>query len=168
MSDFKRKLFLALISTVVYTAAFNQPAAAYLKALKYIKHQNTDKNMVVSDTIIHLPFSNFDREISKIWNKNTNAVMNLLDSVDNAQEHQTFVLDKFKNLKITGKEPTQIVYFSNFYSFMVIGEIMQLKDRWGRLSHRSQASFNQSTQYLFVFDEKYKLKKVFEIKIAYD
>jgi hypothetical protein len=96
---------------------------------------------------------------AKIWNKNTNAVMNLLDSVDNAQEHQRFVLDEFRNLKIAGKEPVQIVYFSNFYSFMVIGEIMLLKDRWGRLSHGSQASFNQSTQYLFVFDEKNALKK---------
>jgi hypothetical protein len=65
MCIFNRKLFLVLLSTIVYTVAFSQPAAAYLKALKYIKHQNAGKNMVVSDTIIHLPFSDFDREISK-------------------------------------------------------------------------------------------------------
>jgi hypothetical protein len=36
--------------------------------------------------------------------------MNLLDSVDNAQEHQTFVLDNFKNLKPVKNLPGLFIF----------------------------------------------------------
>jgi hypothetical protein len=148
--------------------SFGQNAIAYRKALKYIANQNAGKNMVVSDTIIHLPFHNFTEQVCKLWDKNSNVVHDVLDSVDHAQGNQKFVLNEFKNLKFVGKGPTEIIYFSTFFSFMVIGEIIKQKNKKGVVSHDVNSGFNESTQYLFIFDKKYSLKRVFKIRLAYD
>jgi hypothetical protein len=148
--------------------SFGQNAIAYQKALKYITNKNAGKNMVVSDTIYHLPFHNFTEEICNIWGKDNDFVSGRLDSVDRVQENKKFVLNEFKNLKFVGKEPTEIIYFSNFYSLMVIGEIIERKNKKRGVSHDAQTGFNESTQYLFIFDKKYSLKRVFKIRLAYD
>jgi len=168
MKNFKKSFLVTVMLAVIHSPLFSQPASAYLKALKYITDQNEGKQMVVSDTIIHLPFHNFTAEICTMWEKNNRIVHDILDSIDNAQENQKFVLNEFRGLKLCGKGPKEIIYFSNFYSFMVIGEILVQQNKKRGLNHDAQTGFNESTQYLFIFDNKYSLKKVFKITMAYD
>jgi len=149
-------------------SSFGQNAVVYLKALKYITNKNAGKSIVVCDTIIYLPFHNFTEEICKVWGKTSDIVHDVLDSIDRNQGNRKVVLNEFKNLKFAGKEPTTIVYFSNFYSFMVIGETIEQKNKKYGLSHDAQTGFNESIQYLFLFDKKYSLKRVFKIRLAYD
>jgi len=167
MRYFRRFFFLFVVGTIIQTPSFSQTTSAYLIALKYIVNKNAGKSIIVSDTIIHLPFHDFAAQICKLWNRDCNGVHDVLDSLDQAEENRKTVLNEFKNLKFNGREPTQIVYFSNFYSLMVIGEVIEQNKKHG-LSHEVQTGFNQSTQYLFVFDKRYSLKKVFKIKLAYD
>ncbi len=167
MRYLKRFLFLVVAWAIIQTSAFSQTTSAYLAALKYIVSDNAGKNIIVSDTIIHLPFHDFAKQICKLWNKDCDSVRDFLYSLDQAEENQKTESNEFKNLKFKGKGPTEIVYFSNFYSFMVIGEIIELNKKRG-LSHDAQTGFNESTQYFFVFDQKYLLKKVFKFKYIYD
>jgi hypothetical protein len=168
MKNLKKTFFVVAIFTIIHPPLFGQNVTGYLKALKYITNENAGKRIIVCDTIIHLPFHNFTEQISELWHKNSSIVNHILDSIDHAQGQEKFILPEFKNLRFAGKKPTEIIYFSNFYSFMVIGEVIEQENGKRGLGHDVNTGFNESTQYLFIFDEKYSLKKVFKVRVAYD
>jgi len=168
MKDFKRAIILIAPILLLYTPSFSQDSSEYIKALYYIIKQNPDKNIVVSDTIIHFPFTIFSKHISEIWGKNRDVVSDTLYKVDQEQEKLEFELNEFKNLQFPGSGPTQVIYFSNFYSSMVIGEILEKRISKHGLNHDAQTGFNESTQYLFLFDEKHAIKRVFKELYIYD
>jgi hypothetical protein len=169
MKNFNIKLILTLSFAILfYSNLFGQNNTGYLTALKYIADDNHGKRILVSDTIIHLDFSNFWDRIDSLHAGKREALVRSLDSLDHARENQQFVLKEFKGVKFDGNGPTYVMFFSDFYEGMVIGEIMPQKNKKHPFMHNAQASFNEATQYLFIFDKKYKLKQVFKGRIAYD
>jgi hypothetical protein len=153
----------------VNNTLWGQNTLPYLRAFKYIKDHNRGEYIVVSDTITYLELSRFAQQIAKIENReNDNKLMLTLDSIDQTRKHHEFVLKDLKSLSVIGEGPVQIVYFSDLYKHMLIGEILEQVPGERNLGHRKQTSFNKAKQYLFVFDQKLAIKNVFEIMIQYD
>jgi hypothetical protein len=169
MRDFKLWLTLSLLFTALLCSDMSaQNTTAYRKALKYIVDDNHRKKISVSDTIISIGFSNFWDRIDSLYGGNTDTLFHTLDSLDHAKETQQFVLKEFSGVKFDGGGPVYDIFFSGLYKNMLIGEIMIQKSKKHPLNYNAQASFNEAVQYLFIFDEKHILKKVFKQKMAYD
>jgi len=144
--------------------------SGYVRALKYIESSNKGHHILVSDTVIRLDFTSFTEELDSLQSKqNHTTTIDLLDSVDQSNSRCQKFMPILKGQKQRGLGNTKIIYFSPFYKNMVVGEILDRKnDGWSGPGHREQAGFNESTQYLFIFDEKYRIQKVFKIRMAYD
>jgi len=163
-------LFFVLTSVKAQLEQQSPRDSAYVIALKYIEGLNKGHRILVSDTIIRLNFVDFSEELDSISdNHNHNKTIDLLDSVDQSNNSCQKFMPILKGQKQRGLRKTKIIYFSPLYKNMVIGEILDGHDvgLYG-ISHREQAGFNESTQYLFIFDEKYRIQKVLRARIAYD
>lgn len=160
------KLCLTSLLFAISHSLFGQEASVYFKAFSYIQKHNREAHLVVSDTIIHLDFSNFNEQIAKLRNQSARKTVAILDSIDQARENKKFAMKELADLRVHKNGPVQIVYFSDLYDNMLIGEVLEQKS--GSRSHSSQASFTQVKEYLFIFDKKFVLKKIFTAQIAYD
>jgi len=143
-----------------------QNKTAYCKAFKYIKGQYQNKHIIVIDTLAHLDLSGFYQEISLKWGKTTDETIRILDSLDHSQIEFKKKYRGVSHLEIKGTEPTKLVYFSEFYDNMLMVEVMNRKKN-GSLNHNKQSTFNQSKQYLFLFNKK-RIKKVFVKDVQYN
>ena|ERR1700759_216372 len=143
----------------------------YLRALKYIVNSNKQKNILVSDTLVPLHFATFSKDLDTFYiNQKHPKFYDLLDSVDQAKDTSERFCPVLKNKQSKHKGKTEIIYFSPVYDHMLIGEILERQyfKKWYGLNHHAQAGFNQSMQYLFIFDKKYNIQKIFKATIAYD
>ena len=163
-------LFFGFTSLKAQLEHNNLRDSGYTRALKYIESSNKGHHILVSDTIIRLDFTFFNEELDSLPNnRNHRKTIELLDSVDQSNDNCQKFMPILKGQKQRGLRKTKIIYFSPFYKNMVVGEILDRQtDGWSGLSHNEQASFSESTQYLFIFDEKYRIQKVFKIRVAYD
>ncbi|MGZ3776527.1 MAG: hypothetical protein ACXVI9_02740 [Mucilaginibacter sp.] len=162
-------LLILIISFISQSVLFGQTETrGYQKALKYILNDNKGKNILISDTITHLSYFSFGEQIDTVWGTNSNITSHILDSVDHARENYKSVLVQFKGTRLGAITSAYIIFFSDFYSNMVIGEIMPLKSKRHIYSHHAQSLFNKADRYLFVFDKNYSLKKVFKTTAFYE
>jgi len=70
-------------------------------------------------------------------------------------------LDFLKEFRAKGEKPVRLIYFSKVsMGNILVAEIMP-KKAGVNLSHDDQSLYNECVQYLFVFDESGKIKRVF-------
>jgi hypothetical protein len=171
-----KKIFWCLPTIILALSCFGQQNEsnyaenkAYLRALAYIFKQNKDKTILVSDTTVSLNFRTFSTRLDTFYKrKGPTRTYDIFDSIDLSNAKRKLFLAILKDRKRKRNGVPNIVYFSPFYNHMIIGEILESVDNKFGLNYNLQADFNSATDYLFVFDKKYKLKKVFETKIQYN
>ncbi len=154
---------------------FHRKPSAYHTAFNYIAALNKNTPLVVIDTTVNLSIFSFFNELNETWHLKRQALVMKADSLDKAHNKHG---NKIKGLENLGK-PTinngRVLYFSALMDTLLVAEIIPIKNHsipslgvQVDLSYRSQAFFNSSTKYLFVFDRNRRLKRVYQQKMLYN
>src|ERR1700748_1440793 len=78
--------FLILISANLFAQNNKQ---LYKTAFSYIREQNSESELVVVDNHAYLRLGQFSEDLSKLWKKGQLTTINLLDSIDAANEKKS-------------------------------------------------------------------------------
>jgi hypothetical protein len=157
-----KKMLLLAIAVCTCQGLFAQPQNLYAAAFHYIKGINTTRELFTVDTTVNFPLYGYRNELSAYWRKSRQTTDNLVDSADWENENNlNSQLDFLKELKAKGEKPVHLIYFSKVsMGNILIAEIMP-KKAGVNLRHEDQSLYNDCIQYLFIFDENGKIKKVF-------
>jgi len=157
----KKALVLA-VAIFLCQCAFSQSENLYQTAFRYVRDLNKGRELFAGDTLVSFPLYAYKDELSGYWHKTGDATETIADSSDWDSEADKIVqLDFLKQLRTKGAKPAHIIYFSRVcLGNLLIAEAMPEKHD-ANLSHEDQAAYNNCTQYLFIFDENGKIKKVF-------
>ena len=139
-----------------YSIAFN-----YIKGLPELE----SKCLYVSDTIVHLDLTNFWEELSK-ETENKEALLFKLDSIDNSRKLDDYYMSSLRNLN-EQSDCNYTLFFSEVYENILLAEVL---DNKGNLNanHYQLTAFNNSKIFLFKFNEKKEIVKVYSKELQYD
>jgi len=157
-----KKILILSIAVCICQGLFAQSKNLYSAAFHYIKGINTSKELFTVDTTVNFPLYGYRNELGVYWHKSRQATDNLVDSIDWDNENNlNSQLDFLKEFRAKGEKPVRLIYFSKVsMGNILVAEIMP-KKAGVNLSHDDQSLYNECVQYLFVFDESGKIKRVF-------
>jgi len=155
---------MLVISLIVNNSAAQQ-RQIYLQSYNYIKTHNGSCSIFVVDTIVNIDIAPFSGLLSKEWMKNSSHTMEIIDSLDNIKiSHKKY---QFLNRFNTNNKSTKIIYFSNFRGGLLVADVFDEK-LISNLNYHKQTQYNQSERYLFIFNKRNKIRKVFRLKMQYN
>ena len=167
MNGFILSLIALLIFNGCNTSINESMDEYYNTAFNYIKNLSEleSKCLSVSDTIVHLDLTNFWEELSEEM-ENKEALLFKLDSIDNSRKLNDYFMSSLRNLNAQS-DCNYTLFFSEVYENILLAEAL---DNKGNLSanHYQLTAFNNSKIFLFKFNEKKEIVRVYSKKLQYD
>lgn len=176
MKRFLLLLGLLLFYICIKSQDINQDVCKYKKAYNYLFNDSilfnglkpTEINSIVCDSIIYIHKIMFYKQYKEEGEVDRN-VFKRVEELDNSRWHSPIFSISISNIfpikKI--KNPLFILYFSKVENNILFCEIMPLHNL-STYSYFENSYFNQSYQYMFIFDENDSIKNVLKEKVAYN
>ena len=145
-------------------------SAKYSCAYKFIKN-TTDKRIKVSRCIVDLDRWVFPFDSLSDLPKEKNALMAFVERKKNGRNEDYFS-DEIAAQTFDVKKPQNILYFSQIEDNMLVACLLPFDKRRHRMKDIDRIDiicrFNESENFLFVFDDNNKIKKVIKVLVNYE
>ena len=145
--------------------------AKYRCAYNYVKKNTAAKKIKVSRCIVDLSRWEFSIDSLEDYPEDKKALMASVEQI-NKERNEDFFSDEIATLTSDVKRPQNILFFSPVADNMLVACLLS----FDRRRHRKRdidkfdviSRFNESEEFLFIFDEDNKIKKVIKAFIRYD
>lgn len=146
-------------------------SAKYSCAYKYIKNNTTAKRIKVSRCIVDLDRWVFPFDSLADLPKEKNALMAFVERKKNGRNKDCFS-NEIAALTFDVKKPQNILYFSQIEDNMLVACLLPFDKHRHRIKDIDRfdiiCRFNESENYLFVFDDNNIIQKVIKVVVNYE
>ena len=143
----------------------------YSCAYKFIKNNTTAKRIKVSRCIVDLDRWVFPFDSLADLPKEKNALMAFVERKKNGRNKDCFS-NEIAALTFDVKKPQNILYFSQIEDNMLVACLLPFDKRRHRIKDIDRfdiiCRFNESENYLFVFDDNNIIQKVIKVVVNYE
>lgn len=161
------KNLLIILMVLIFNSCMGQKSinTYYETAYKYLYNLPDLKGntMYLSDTIVHINLSIFFEELSE---GNAKTVFLKLDSLDKARHTKNNFLPKLQNLT-SDSTSKYTLFFSEIIDSVLLAEVVENKGLKNG-NYEQLTAFNKSLIFLFLFDNKKQINKVYRKEMQYD
>lgn len=146
-------------------------SAKYICAYNYIKENTTAKRIQISRCVVDLDRWTFPIDSLADYPEEKNALIAFVERKKNERNKESFSDEITIKIPVV-KRPQNILYFSQIENNMLVACLLPFDKRRHRMKDIDKfdiiSRFNESENFLFIFDENNIIKKVLKVLVCYD